>query len=125
MNMKDRLLYIILVCFTLILISSKQSDIQQTNQEESSIEFSIGDKNIVGTVPEFNFSLKRNEAFSCLKFLFDRNHSATKSVVDNQLLATNFKQYRASTIGVHYYHKKSYLLKLFATNDNKDSYHLS
>lgn len=123
--MKDGLLYIILVCFTLILIFSKQSDIKQTNQEKSSIEFSIGDKNIVGTVPEFNFSLKKVEVFSCIKFLFDRNLNNTMAISNNQLLATNFKQNRANTIGVHHYRRKSCLLKLFTTNYNKDSYHLS
>ncbi len=123
--MKDGLLYVIFVCFTLILISSKQSDIQQTNQEKSSIEFSLGDKNIVSTVPEFNFSLKKIEVFSCLKSLFDRNHSTTKAVSYNQLLAANFKQYQVSTISVHHYHTKKHLLKLLTTNNDKGSYHLS
>ncbi len=123
--MKDGLLYLIFMIFTLMFVASKQSDIQQSHQEKSSIEFSIAKHNIVGTVSESNFSFKKVEVFSFLSFFIIRNIDTSKVIRNSQLLASCFKQNQAIIINIQNYHKKPFLIKLYSTNNSKDSYHLS
>ena len=123
--MKDGLLYLFFVVCALILLSSKQSDIHQSSYEKSSIEFSIGSKNNVGIIPEFNFLSRKVEVISFLTFFYNATSDVTKAVSNNCLLTAQFKRYRAKMTGVRHSRTIAFRIKIPDINEKEDSYHLS
>ncbi len=123
--MKDRLLYIIFVFFALILLSQKHTDNKQSYHEKSSIVYSMGDKNIKGIIPEFNYSLKKIEVSCFFKFVFNRIPDLTRVKCINIILSTNLKQYRNKITNFPQLKNSPYLRQIFKTSQEEDSYHLS